>query len=273
MLVEPAQPRLSCTYLFTKGTPMAIPVLIVDDEADARENLRLMLNEHCPELEVAAMAASAKEAREIIASKPPLALFLDIKMPGEDGFSLLRSIADLELPVVFTTAYDEYALQAFRENAVDYLEKPIDPEELVRAVNKLLRLIDDPELAAQRSVGVKALANDPGSPLSTRVAVPSRDGLVLLRHKDILYLEASDSYTVVHVRDGKRTISSKHIRVFETNLDPKKFFRVHKSYIINLEHLKGFSRSEGNMAVLDNGALVPVSRRKLPELLALVNTF
>ncbi|MBP9159842.1 MAG: LytTR family DNA-binding domain-containing protein [Flavobacteriales bacterium] len=252
---------------------MAIPVLIVDDEADARENLRLMLNEHCPEVEVVAMAASAKEARELIASKQPQALFLDIKMPGEDGFSLLRSVADLDLPVVFTTAYDEFALRAFRENAVDYLEKPIDTDELVRAVGKLLRLTGDPELAAQRAVAVKALANDPDSPLSTRVAVPSRDGLILLRHKDILYLEASDSYTVVHVRDGKRTISSKHIRVFETNLDPKKFFRVHKSYIINLEHLKSFSRSEGNMAVLDNGAMVPVSRRKLPELLALVNTF
>ena len=252
---------------------MAIPVLIVDDEADARDNLKLMLTEHCPEISVVALAASAKEARAMIEQHAPLALFLDIKMPGEDGFSLLRSIADLELPVVFTTAYDEFALQAFRENAVDYLEKPIDSEELVRAVYKLLRLIDDPELAAQRAVGVKALVSDPASPLSTRVAVPSRDGLVLLRHEDILYLEASDSYTVVHVREGKRTISSKHIRVFEMNLDPKKFFRVHKSYIINLEHLKGFSRSEGNMAVLDNGSMVPVSRRKLPELLALVNTF
>lgn len=252
---------------------MAITVLIVDDEADARENLRLMLMEHCPQVEIAAMAASADEARRMITEHAPQALFLDIKMPGEDGFALLRSIADLELPVVFTTAYDEFALQAFRQNAVDYLEKPVDPEELVRAVNKLLRLTDDPELAVQRSSGVKALMADPSSPLSTRVAVPSRDGLVLLRHEDILYLEASDSYTVVHVREGKRTISSKHIRVFENNLDPRKFFRVHKSYIINLEHLKGFSRSEGNMAVLDNGTMVPVSRRKLPELLALVNTF
>ena len=115
--------------------------------------------------------------------------------------------------------------------------------------------------------------NDPASPLSSRVAVPSRDGLVLLKHEDILYLEASDSYTTVFTRDGKRTISSKHIRVFETNLDPKKFFRVHKSYIINLEHLKGFSRTEGNMAQLDSGALIPVSRRRLPDFLSMINTF
>ncbi len=252
---------------------MAMRALIVDDEADARDNLRLMLEEHCPEVTVVGMAASAEAARDLIATEDPDALFLDIKMPGEDGFSLLRSLPLPHIPVIFTTAYDEYALRAFKENALDYLEKPIDPEELERAVGKLARLLGDPGEMMRRGDSLQALMSDPASPLSTRMAVPSRDGLVLLRHEDILYLEASDSYTVVHVKDGKRTISSKHIRVFETNLDPKKFFRVHKSYIINLEHLRSFSRSEGNMAVLDNGALVPVSRRRLPELLAMINTF
>lgn len=247
--------------------------MIVDDEQDARENLRLMLAEHCPEVEVVADAASAQEARDLIARVNPQGLFLDIKMPGEDGLSLLRSVAHLELPVVFTTAYDEYALQAFQQNALDYLEKPIDTDALRRAVKKMVRLSSDPELNQRHVSALEALMNDPGSPLSTRVAVPGRDGLVLLKHEDILYLEASDSYTTVFTRDGKRTISSKHIRVFETNLDPKKFFRVHKSYIINLEHLKGFSRSEGNMALLDSGALIPVSRRRLPDFLSMIPTF
>lgn len=252
---------------------MAIRALIVDDEADARDNLRFMLEEHCPQVDVVGMAATADAARKLMAEEDPQALFLDIKMPGEDGFSLLRSLPLPHIPVVFTTAYDEFALRAFKENALDYLEKPIDPEELDRAVGKLVRAVGDPGEAMRRSEGLRALMNDPASPLSTRLAVPSRDGLVLLRHEDILYLEASDSYTVVHAKDGKRTISSKHIRVFETNLDPKKFFRVHKSYIINLEHLHSFSRSEGNMAVLDNGAQVPVSRRRLPDFLAMINTF
>jgi two-component system LytT family response regulator len=114
---------------------------------------------------------------------------------------------------------------------------------------------------------------DPASPLSSRVAVPGRDGLVLLKHEDILYLEANDSYTTIHLKDGKRSVSSKHIRVFENNLDPKTFFRVHKSFIINLAHLRGFNRTEGNMAVLDSGALIPVSRRRLPDFLGLINTF
>jgi two-component system, LytTR family, response regulator len=231
------------------------------------------LEDNCPEVEVVAQAASAEQARTLIDDRKPQALFLDIKMPGEDGFSLLRSVKHLELPVVFTTAYDEYALQAFKQNALDYLEKPIDPEELKRAVRKLTKLNSDPSAGAEHVSALEALMNDPASPLSTRVAVPSRDGLVLIKHEDITHLEASDSYTTVFTRDGKKVISSKHIRVFETNLDAKKFFRVHKSYIINLEHLKGFSRGEGNMAMLDSGALIPVSRRRLPDFLGMINTF
>lgn len=247
--------------------------LIVDDEPNARENLRLMLNEYCPEVEVMAQAGSAAEARKLLEETTVQALFLDVKMPGEDGFSLLRSLNGRELGVVFTTAYDGFALQAFKENAIDYLEKPIDADHLKRAVSKLAKLASVELLADQRHNAIAALMNDPGSPLSSRVAVPGRDGLALIKHEEILYLEANDSYTTIHLRDGKRSISSKHIRVFETHLDAKKFFRVHKSFIINLEHLKGFNRTEGNMALLDNGALIPVSRRKLPDFLALINTF
>ena len=248
-------------------------VLIVDDESDARDNLRLMLEEHCPDVDVAGMAASASEARELLDKDPVQALFLDVKMPGEDGFGLLRSLNGRELGVVFTTAYDQFALRAFKENAIDYLEKPIDPDQLRRAVGKLKKLSAVDLLADQRHNAIAALMSDPASPLSSRLAVPGREGLALIKHDDILYLEANDSYTTLHLKDGKRSMSSKHIRVFENHLDAKRFFRVHKSYIINLEHLKGFNRNEGNMAVLDNGMLIPVSRRRLPDFLGLINTF
>lgn len=250
---------------------MALRALIVDDEADARENLRMMLEEYCPEVQVVGQAGSAPEARDRINGLQPNALFLDIKMPGEDGFQLLASVAELDLPVVFTTAYDEYALKAFKQNALAYLEKPIDAEELQRAVKKLHRQTD--EIGSDQPSAIAALMKDPASPLSSRLAVPGREGLVLLKHEEILYLEANDSYTTIHLKDGKRSVSSKHIRVFENNLDPKTFFRVHKSYIINLGHLKAFNRAEGNMAVLDTGAQIPVSRRRLPDFLALINTF
>jgi len=250
---------------------MSLRVLIVDDEADARENLQLMLEKHCPEVEVMGQAGSAAEARKLIDELQPNALFLDIKMPGEDGFQLLASIAELDLPVVFTTAYDEYALKAFKQNALDYLEKPIDPEELQRAAGKLMREIT--RLGGSQPSAIAALMQDPASPLHSRMAIPGRDGLVLLKFDEILYLEASDSYTTVFTIDGKRSVSSKHIRVFEEYLDPKRFYRVHKSFVINLAHLKGFSRTEGNMAILDNGTMIPVSRRRLPDFLGLINTF
>lgn len=250
---------------------MALRALIVDDEADARDNLRLMLEEYCPEVEVVGQAASAPEARERIQELQPNALFLDIKMPGEDGFQLLASIAELDLPVVFTTAYDEFALKAFKQNALDYLEKPIDVDELKRAVAKLQKLTG--ELGSAQPSAIAALMKDPASPLSSRLAIPGREGLTLLKHEDILYLEANDSYTTIHLKNGKRSVSSKHIRVFEDHLDPKAFFRVHKSYIINLAHLASFNRAEGNMAVLDSGEMIPVSRRRLPDFLGLINTF
>jgi two-component system LytT family response regulator len=250
---------------------MSLRVLIVDDEADARENLQLLLQEHCPEVEVLGQAASAEEARQRIKELQPAALFLDIKMPGEDGFQLLDSIAELDLPVVFTTAYDEYALKAFKQNALDYLEKPIDTDDLKRAVGKLQRMAN--AINGEHGSAIAALLRDPASPLSSRVAVPGREGLTLLKHEDILYLEANDSYTTIHLRSGKRTVSSKHIRVFENNLDPKTFFRVHKSFIINLAYLLEFNRAEGNMAVLEGQVMVPVSRRRLPDFLALIHSF
>lgn len=249
--------------------------LIVDDEAAARENLRLMLEEHCPKINVVGTAGNAKEARKAIQALSPEALFLDIKMPGEDGFALLRSLKDHHMSVVFTTAYDQFALQAFRQNALDYLEKPIDVQALKRACDKLLRMhnangapthdLPGTAEAIERSIE-KGMLDD-------RLAIPSRDGIVLLEYPDILYLEASDSYTEVHMIDGKRHVSSKNIRLFEQHLDPKSFFRIHKSYIINLQHLKGFDRNEGNMAVLSNKVLLPVSRRRVSDFLGLISTF
>ena len=148
---------------------MALRVLIVDDEADARDNLRLMLEEHSPEVQIVGQAGSATEAREKIATLQPNALFLDIKMPGEDGFALLASVAELDLPVVFVTAYDEFALKAFQQNALDYLEKPVDIDALQRAVKKLLRQTDE-----QGAVGM-------GSTISAQSALPVPGLLELFR--------------------------------------------------------------------------------------------
>ncbi len=252
---------------------MKLKALVVDDEFNARSNLKLLLDEFCPEIEVLDTAESAEEARSKIEQYKPEVLFLDIAMPNEDGFSLLKSIPDRDFSVVFTTAYNEFALKAFKANAIDYIEKPISIEDLQNATQKLLRIHGTKE---QRSSGelnefieevIEAKALD-------RISIPTRDGYIILKNEEILHLEASDNYTMIYLSNGKRHLSSKNIKVYEENLDPAVFYRVHKSHIINVQHhLKEFSRSEGNVAILSSGKLVPVSRRKLTDFLNYINTF
>ena len=241
---------------------MTLKALIVDDEFYARNNLKILIDEFCPELKIVGLVESAEEARIIIEKEKPDVVFLDIAMPKEDGFSLLKSYVDRTFSVVFTTAYNEYALKAFKENAIDYLEKPISIDDLQKAVQKVMKVhgSDDQRTPAELSELVDEAMEDKND----RISVPTRDGYVIIRNTDIIHLEASDNYTMIYLIDGSRHLSSKNIKVYEENLNQEVFFRTHKSHIINVEHhLKEFSRSEGNMAVLTNGINVPIARRKM----------
>ena len=251
---------------------MTLKALIVDDEFNARNNLKILIDEFCPELEIIGLAESAEEARKVIAKEKPDVVFLDIAMPTEDGFSLLKSYEDRSFSVVFTTAYNEYALKAFKENAIDYLEKPISIDDLQKAVQKVLRMhgTGNQKSPAELSEIVDSVMDDKND----RISVPTRDGYIIIRNTDIVHLEASDNYTMIYLIDGSRHLSSKNIKVYEENLNQSIFFRTHKSHIINVEHhLKEFSRSEGNMAVLTNGINVPIARRKMSDFLSRINTF
>jgi len=247
--------------------------LIVDDEYNARTNLQLIIQDHAPELNVVGTTGSAEEARAIIAETTPEVLLLDIMMPGENGFDLLDSLKGQDLSVVFVTAHNEFALKAFKKNAIDYLEKPIAIDDLHRAVKKLVRRHSTPEGSGERRrIKEKALGVHIG--MKDTISIPTRDGLLLLRISEIVYLEASDSYTLIFTDDGKNYLSSKNIRTFEDILDPKAFMRIHRSYLINVrDHLREFNRTEGNMAVMSNGSMVPVARRKMPEFLGAISSF
>jgi len=251
---------------------MTLKALIVDDEFNARNNLKILIDEFCPELKIVGLVESAEEARIIIEKEKPDVVFLDIAMPKEDGFSLLQSYENREFSVVFTTAYNEYALKAFKENAIDYLEKPISIDDLQKAVQKVLKVHGSNE---QRTPAeISELVDEAMEGKNDRISIPTRDGYVIIRNTDIIHLEASDNYTMIYLIDGSRHLSSKNIKVYEENLNQEIFFRTHKSHIINVEHhLKEFSRSEGNMAVLTNGINVPIARRKMSNFLSRINTF
>ena len=251
---------------------MTLKALIVDDEFNARNNLKILIDEFCPELKIIGLAESAAEARIIIEKEKPDVVFLDIAMPKEDGFSLLKSYVDRTFSVVFTTAYNEYALKAFKENAIDYLEKPISIDDLQKAVRKVMKVHGSNEQITPAELS--ELVDEAMEDKNDRISVPTRDGYVIIRNTDIVHLEASDNYTMIYLIDGSRHLSSKNIKVYEENLNQEVFFRTHKSHIINVEHhLKEFSRSEGNMAVLTNGINVPIARRKMSNFLSRINTF
>lgn len=252
---------------------MKLKAIVIDDEFNARSNLKLLLDEFCPEVEVVALAESAEEARQKINEINPDVLFLDIAMPNEDGFSLLKSIPEQDFSVVFTTAYNEFALKAFKANAIDYIEKPISIEDLQNATQKLVKIHGSNE--QRNSKELTEFIEEVLEPKALdRISVPTRDGYIILKNEDILHLEASDNYTMIYLENGKRHLSSKNIKIYEENLDQSTFYRIHKSHIINVkDHLKEFSRSEGNVAVLSTGKLVPVSRRKLTDFLNFINTF
>jgi len=254
---------------------MSLKALIVDDEFHARSNLEMLLENYCEDVEIVGSAASPDEARAILDKSDIDVIFLDIKMPGEDGFEFLKSVENKNFGVVFITAYNEYALDAFKADAIDYLEKPIDIDELVSAVEKIKKIkgSDTPITLNEDLVElIKSVVNKQID--FEKTSIPTKDGLVIVNNQDIVHLEASESYTSIYLTDGRKYLSSKNIKVFEENLNPNIFFRTHKSHIINFaHHLKEFNRSLGNLAVMSNEKQIPVSRRKLTEFLSKINTF
>ncbi len=240
---------------------MKLKSIVVDDEFYCRNNLKMILDDFCPEVEVVGMADSADQARSLITQFNPDLIFLDIKMPKEDGFTFLDSLPTRNFSVVFTTAHNEYALKAFKVDAIDYVEKPINIEDLRNAVTKVVRFQQ-----ANPSVKSDSIKE------SDRVSFATRDGFITIKYDEIIHLEASDNYTMIYMTDNRKHLSCKNIKVYEESLDPNTFFRAHKSHIINVAtHLKGFTRSDGNIAILTNGKQIPVSRRKLAEFLERIN--
>jgi len=250
--------------------------LIIDDESAARDNIEYLLRMYCPEITVVGKADSAETARQVLRVEQVDVLFLDIAMPGETGFDLLESIKEKNYLVVFVTAYQEYSLRALKANAIDYLLKPLDIEELKNCVSKLQHfknsLQQDPQI---RQVYKDSLTN-----FSDQVANQQQINKIVIYHyqgfdiidiDDIIYVEADSSYTIFHMKDNRKVVASRHMKEFEDVLKNKSFFRTHKSYIINLSYLSHYSTVNGYFAVMQDGSSISVSRRKVEDFLHAVS--
>ncbi len=245
--------------------------IIIDDEKNIREALSILLKQYCPEIHVCGIAGSAQEGRNLLESNKVDFIFLDISMPKEDGFAFLRSIPDNTYGVIFATAYQEHALRALKAHAVDYLLKPVNPFELQEAVKNA---IHNHELRRShseiREVYHQSLTNmneqlqSKNSQL-TRLTIPELLGFRLVNVADLMYLQADDNYTILWLSGDLKIISTRTLGEFERILEGPEFCRIHKSTMINLCFLQGYSSFQGNFAELKNGSRLDISRRKLPE--------
>ncbi len=244
-------------------------VLIIDDELHCREGLFIMLSLYCPEIEVLAQCAGAKAALQAIDKFHPDLIFLDIEMPGMNGFEMLEQCKEYGFEVIFTTAYNEYAIQAIRHSALDYLLKPVDKDELLLAVARAKAVRREP--VPRRINQLLEMVDGRRSP--ERIALTTLEGLSIIELKDILYCESEKNYTRFHLIGGKTFVVSKTLKkVEQLLLHDHDFFRIHHSFIINMRHLQRYIRGDGGEIGLSNGKLLPVSRTKKQEFLARLET-
>jgi len=240
--------------------------LIIDDEVLGAKTLESLLKMHCSNVNVMGIAHSADDAEKSITTGAPDVIFLDIEMPFANGFDLLQRFKSHPFDVIFTTAYNEYAVKAIKHNALDYLLKPIIPDELIAAVKKC------EDKKTREPEGFKNLEKII-STLSQKVhklPVPSPEGIVYLDPDNIVYLQGDINYTHIHLIQGNKITSSKTLKDFEQLLSSKQFFRIHKANIINLSYVSKYLKGDGGEVVMVEGSSLEVSRQKKVELLALL---
>lgn len=242
-----------------------IRAIIIDDEKSGAEVLQLLLQQNCPNVKIVAVENSADAGiKSIIELKPDL-VFLDIEMPSATGFDVINATKGVDYEVVFTTAYENYAIKAFKTKAVDYLLKPIDIDELMGAVERV-----QDRLKGSESVSVKDMANLLNNTLNKnkKISIPSQEGLLFVDTNDIVRLEAESNYTHVFLKDKRKITASKTLKYFEELLQNYNFCRVHSTHIINLDLIERYIKGDGGFVVLNDDITIPVSRAYKMELIA-----
>lgn len=241
-----------------------LKALLVDDEANNLASLEFLLQHDCTGVIVAGKARDASEAREWLKQNDADVIFLDINMPGEDGFQFLKSIGIQNFKVVFVTAYNEYALQAIKASAVDYILKPVNINELQNAVEKVKRSVNNPAANEQHQQLLQHLltaVNKKAQP--KKIALPQLGSINFIEVDDIVSLQADSNYTIIHLVDMRKLVISRTLKDFEELLDESQFARIHKSYIVNLRYIKEYSTIDGGIVKMSDGNRWSISRRQL----------
>lgn len=246
-----------------------ISAFIVDDEFQSREVISLMLAGMFPEIKIVGLVGTVKEALAGIEKKQPKLIFLDVQMRNETGFDLLDKLNEINFELIFTTAHNEFAVKAFRYSALDYLIKPIDASELESAVKKAINKIQLHQSSTSEQVQLLTQHLDGSKKIPDKIAIPSPEGLLFIKVPDIIYCHGLGNYTEFFLMNEQKITSSHTLKQYEELLSDHLFFRAHKSFLINLSHIKKYLRGEGGTAVMSNGHEIEIARRNKTSFLNL----
>ncbi len=248
-----------------------IRALIIDDEKFAIETLQYEIERNCPEVEIVKVCQGGNEGLEAINRYQPDIVFLDIEMPYMNAFEMLAELDKIDFKIIFTTAYDQFAIKAIKVNALDYLLKPIGKEELINAVSKAKSTLETPVKESNIMNLLTQMLEDQNN--IKKIGLPTIDGIEMIRVDHIICVKADSNYSTFTLLDGKRIIISKTLKYVEEKYfkDCKVFFRVHQSYLINLTHVDKYSRGAGGTIHMCNSKIIPVSRVKKEELITRLN--
>lgn len=243
----------------------SLRAVLIDDETHCVETLRYELRMHCPQVTIVDTASSGPAGIEKIRAHQPDLVFLDIEMPGMSGFEMLRQIGDVDFSVIFVTAYDQYALQAFRCAATDYLLKPVMSDQLVEAVGRVTPSKDQGHTNLKLDALLYNLREGMRSP---RIALPSGRGIEFVEASEIMYCNAESNYTHVILTNNRKYTLSKTLKDVEEMLEHLDFFRVHQSFLINFAFLARYLRDDGGYVVMKDGVQIPIAKRRKEEFLS-----
>ncbi|HNB80537.1 MAG TPA: LytTR family DNA-binding domain-containing protein [Chitinophagaceae bacterium] len=247
-----------------------IKALIIDDEQNSIDMLEWLLKTYCPDVEILHTCNSAEEGIHALRKHEPDIVFLDIEMPKMNGFDMLEAIGTPPFEIVFITAYDHFAVRAFRYAALNYLLKPVDPDELMKTIQRLKEKKSSPS-GDQLQLLFQNLLNKENK--VDRIALSTGDGLVFVQTRDICYCQAESNYTRVVMADGQRMMVARTLKDIDDTLAGKDFFRVHHSYLVNINHISRFVKGDGGYIVMPDKTEITIARSKRDDFFRLFARF
>jgi len=236
---------------------------IIENELDAQSLLSSIISEFCPNLSLVGTAASISNGLTMLEETKPDIVFLDIEIEEGTSFEMLSKIPNYNFNIIFTTAYDHYALEAFKYGAIDYLLKPYSPQDVLAAIERVHKSHYDNAIFNRIEYLLKQNTSSSGS----RIAINTSDGISFISINDIIRIEADRSYCYLHLSDGEKLLVSKPLKELESQLQPANFFRVHSTHLINTDYIKKYSKEDGGTIIMTDGSIISIARRRKQEFL------